>query len=761
MTYESDKATQLQYEKKIQCLCQQLQEYQKQVDCIQDELERTRGRLNTCCREHEDLKRQLAQKDDTITCYESKLDDLSFEFKEKEKNAQRTVDNLLEKVNKYHEQLQQREAALIMCRNEVKTHLCSMEEIKTDFSNELQQRDVLTKQMKEDLRRVYEDLKCRSDESCVLERTIVDFKSRLHQCCCQLKEADTRVQCLQDKIQQMESQHTKERQAAQNELMEYDRKLCSCCNEVQAAQNEIRKLKRCVTERDEEIQNVTCERNTLVRDLQNEKQEVCALQERVSSLENDNKEICRLLQQKVKCIKELEGQLCIKEQELEQCQCCIEELNAKIRALNTKGGCAEIEDTSNLEHQLRVCREKLKKLEQELEETKKKLDWAVQEMENMAKEIKRLNCELEQARREICERNSMIGDLERTIEHAEHDMENRMRRVDEQLQKYEREIKDKTHMIADCEEKCCRYQHALNDKEVELDSLETRLNRCNSELATLCCKNKELEETRNCIQNRYNEQRAQYSELCEEYKLNRDQLQCMTVECNDSKRDLACTQRELEKSRREADDLKLALQEKEGMLYRLTEEKTSLSSKITSLQCRLEGETTQLTQQMADMRYHMEKETEQLRNCIMELEETNASLSQKSSATQRQLTQLEKCYYQKVDTLSRENEMMQNKLADKDDQLQAAKDCITLRDSEIMRLKLRLCSMDKCNSHLGSNVDCCVPMPGSNAMTCETGIKCRRRSLSCGTSSCVAPISHCAKWMSKNDSADKPPLDDK
>ncbi|CAL1548094.1 unnamed protein product, partial [Lymnaea stagnalis] len=749
MSFEhSEKAiAQIQYEKKIQCLCEQLQDYQKQVDCIQDELERTRSRLNTCCREQEDLKRQLCQKDDTICCYESKLEDLAFEIKEKDKTNTRTIECLQEKVCKYHEQLQQKEAALIMCRNEVKSHLACMEEIKNDFSAELQQRDCLMKQMKEDLRRVYEDLKCRSDESCILERTIVDFKSRLHQCCCQLKEADSRVQCLQDKLQQMECQNNKERQGAQTELMESERKLAACCNDLCACQNEIRKLKRCIQERDEEIQNVTCDRNTLAREIQNDKQEICCLQERVNNLENDNKEICRLLQQKVKHIKELENMLCIKEEQLEQCQQCIDELNSKIRALNTTGpaGAGESE-SDDLSHQLKLCREKLKRTEQELEETKKKLEWAVQEMENMAKEIKRLNCELECARREICEKNSLIGDLERTIEHAEHDMECRMRRVDEQLQKYEREIKDKTHMIAECEEKCCRYQHALNDKEAELECTEQKLNRCNCELASVCCKNKELEEARNCLQSRYNELRAQYSELCEEYKMNRDQVQCLTVELNDTKRELGCTQRELEKTRGEVEDLRRALQEKEAAIYCLTEEKTSLASKVSSLQCRLEGETTSLTQQMADMKYHLEKEAEQLRNCVMELEEANANLSQKLSTTQRQLAQLEKCYYQKVDTLSRENEMMQTKIADKDDQLQAAKDCITLRDSEIMRLKLRLCSLDKCNSGLGPGPDCCVPMSGTHAMACETGNKCRRRSLSCGVSSSCTPQSNCSKW---------------
>ncbi|KAK6979268.1 coiled-coil domain-containing protein 18, partial [Biomphalaria glabrata] len=141
--------------------------------------------------------------------------------------------------------------------------------------------------------------------------------------------------------------------------------------------------------------------------------------------------------------------------------------------------------------------------------------------------------------------------------------------------------------------------------------------------------------------------------------------------------------------------------------------------------------------------------SEQLRNCLIELEENNATLTQKNNALQRQLCQIEKCYYQKVETLSRENEMLQTKAADKEDQLQAAKDCITLKDSEIMRLKLRMCNIDRCNNMTS---ECCVPMPGSHALTCETGVKCRRRSASC----CInSQSNNCNKWsVSTNEPED-------
>ncbi|KAH9507584.1 hypothetical protein Btru_051519 [Bulinus truncatus] len=133
-------------------------------------------------------------------------------------------------------------------------------------------------------------------------------------------------------------------------------------------------------------------------------------------------------------VKELENQLCLREQELEQCQCCIEELNAKIRALNScqsqshvrvmsesescqrqsqsqghvrvmsescqsqshvrvmsescqsqshvrvrtatndVNGDGEEKNTMDFAQQLKQCKERVKKLEQEVDELKKKLE---------------------------------------------------------------------------------------------------------------------------------------------------------------------------------------------------------------------------------------------------------------------------------------------------------------------------------------------------------------------------------------------------
>jgi len=676
-------------------LCQQLGNYEKQVESIQIELDHARSRYTTCCREMDDMRRKLSQRDDAIICQESRLEELKFELKEKEKCCQRNIECLQDKLSQANEQLCQRDQALQCCRGEVNQHLTAMEELKNSFSCELAQRETCLRQMKEDMRRLYDELREKGEANNCLERNLNDIKSRYHQTCGQLKEMDSRLACCQEKVQQLECQNSRDKQQACKDLEDCERRASQCNSELCATQNELRRFKRSLQERDEELHAMTEERDCLNRDLTHEKEESCSYRERALGFENDNKEICRLLQQKVKRIKELEQALCCKEQELEQCSHCVDELNCRIRKMNTEmGGDDGLCD--ELKNQLHQCKIKLQSTEAELEETKKKLDWAVKEMECLACEVKRLTCELEDAKKEICEKCSLIEDLQQVIQHAEHDLESRMRRADEQINMYERDIQEKSRMLADCEEKCLRFQHCLSDKELELDACQQKMCRVCTENTALTNKSRELEECRDSLQRSNNEMRGQLSELCQELSVCKDQYSCQSSELSDVRRDFECTQRELQKCQCELESLRLRLQDRQKEICCLTEEKNAATAKASNLQCRLEAETTQLQQQMSDLKCRLEAELEQLKQCQCQLEDTNSSLMQKVSSCQRQSAQMEKTYCQKLDAMCRENNMIRTKLGDREDQLQAAKDCLTVKESEIMRLKLRLCSLDRC-----------------------------------------------------------------
>ncbi|BFZ20162.1 hypothetical protein BsWGS_23201 [Bradybaena similaris] len=730
---------QIKYEKQLQSLCEQVRTRTCQIEMLNEESDHTRSCYTAACRDLDDLKRELALRDDAIGMFESKMENLRFEFKESEKSSQRTVENLNNKLASCHDQLQKRESSLISCKNDAKCHEVSLEEVRADFLSELQQKDGCMIHIKEDLRRVCEELKCKSESTCLLQKIIADMKSRLHQTTAQFKDVENKTACVLEQIEQLECQATRDKNQFMKDMEEYDKKLNHSCNELCNCQNENRKMKRCLQDMDEKIQQFSAGINNLTRDLENTKTESCAHQDRAAGLENDNKEICRLLQQKVKCIKELETELCVKNEQLEQCGCCVEQLKETVRRKSNIE--LEKEDNTDLEKQLKVCKEKLKKTQEDLEECRKKLEWTVTELDNMAQEIKRLNCEMEEMRRQLAEKDSLIGDLERTIEHSEQDMENRLRRADEMLRRHEKEINDKTRMINECDERCCRYQKSLDDKEAELEQIDMQLSRANMEVNSLCNKIKDLEDARDCLQKKNNEQRAMNQDLCQDLKCTKDQIEVVSIEVGDTKRDLSCCQRELEKLRRESEELKLDLQEKDTCVSRLTEEKNSLSNKVSSLQCRIENETADLTQQMTDVRFRLESELEQMRIIQMQADETNAKLTKKLSAGQRKLAQLEKCFYQKVDTYTRDNQNLQAKIADKEDQLQAIKDTITLKDSELMRLKLRECPGDRSNN-LNPGAECgpqmgCMNMTTTSVPEASGGRK-RTRSWG-GDNACCRP----------------------
>ena len=104
------------------------------------------------------------------------------------------------------------------CRNEVKKHPTTMEELKIDFICELQQSHM--HQADEGRLAAYKDLKRKSEQNPELECTSLEMKSRLHESCGQLKESVTRVSGLHERMRQLEFQAAREKQQTLKEAGE-------------------------------------------------------------------------------------------------------------------------------------------------------------------------------------------------------------------------------------------------------------------------------------------------------------------------------------------------------------------------------------------------------------------------------------------------------------------------------------------------------------------------------------------------------------
>ena len=168
----------------------------------------------------------------------------------------------------------------------------------------------------------------------------------------------------------------------------------------------------------------------------------------------------------------------------------------------------------------------------------------------------------------------------------------------------------------------------------------------------------------------------------------------------------------MDKGRRQWEECRAAADKKECELKKICEEKNCLLSKVAHLQCRLEQESSQASKHFNELKCCMEKELQNCRGATMELEESNSCLIQKLTANQRQLQQVEKCCHQKLDSLNRELEDLLNRLADREDQISAVKDSLNLKEAEMMRLKLSLCSCENtCNNNSNAADDTHSP-PG-------------------------------------------------
>ncbi|CAG5115524.1 unnamed protein product, partial [Candidula unifasciata] len=303
---------QQKYEKKVDCLNQQIYEYQKQIEQLTSDNDALNHKLTVCVKAAEDCKRMLHSQEDLNQNLENQVDELKTTLDEKEKLHCKLLESYQQKICKSNEQIKALENALIMCRNEVKMHLDTMEKIKNHFECEIMKRDSCIKHLKEELRKCSEDLKCRVQENCSLEQTNAELHNKLSNAYAQLKACEQNACCLSDKLKNMENIMLKDKACYMKETEELERRL----------------------EKSGMIDCLQGEKNSLCRDLTKCKEVACTLQDKLNKMERDNQELCRQLQQKMDCIRDLEVAICAKEQEVKCCQRCVEELQEKIKRLN-------------------------------------------------------------------------------------------------------------------------------------------------------------------------------------------------------------------------------------------------------------------------------------------------------------------------------------------------------------------------------------------------------------------------------------------
>ncbi|CAL1530532.1 unnamed protein product [Lymnaea stagnalis] len=690
-------------EKKAECLTQQVYEYQKQTDQLSSDNDSLRQKLAVCTKASEECKRCLRAREDQIRCLDLQIDELKETIEEKDKLHCKVLESYQQKICKSNEQIKNLECALMMCKNEVQMHLETMEKIKNHFEVELNNRDGCIKHLKEELRKTTEDLKCRTEENCNLEQTLADVNAKLANSYNQLKNCDQNICCLTEKLKNTENQMLKDKACYMKETEELERRLSQALNNLQCTHEEINKLKSCLSEKSAMVDCLQGEKNSLLRDLTKCKEVACCLQDKLVKMEKDNQELCRQLQQKMDCIRDMENILCGKDQEMKCCQRFIEELQEKLKCLqeNSSSGAS-----ASLQDKIKSCREELLCQSKMLCECEEALKRCQMELRDKCEEIRMQNCTLEELNCKLHERIARVDELEKAIENLNKDIEKRMKRVDEQLKKYECELCDKSKQIADLDDCLTRCQHNLNEKANEACVLEQKNTRLISDWNACQLKLKECEETRECLGKALSEQRAENAELSQEIRVTREHLQQKHQELVDTQQSLCACNRECDRARRECDDLRNCLSQRECEIQHLSEEKNCLVSKVAHLTCRLENETCQLQNQMAEMKCRLEKENESLRIYQCEIEENNACLLQKLAACQRQLSQVEKCCHQKLDCMNRELEDLNSKLADREDQIAQCKECLNLKENEIMRLKLRLCSTDRCGENCSSNNRC-------------------------------------------------------
>ncbi|CAG5120996.1 unnamed protein product, partial [Candidula unifasciata] len=329
------RAIQQKLEKKVDCLNQQVYEYEKQTEQLSAENENLRSKLGNCLKSCEDCRRLLQVQENQNLALEAQIEELKTTLEEKEKLHCKLLESYQQKICKGNEQIKNLENALVMCRNEVKMHMETMEKIKNHFECEILKRDACIKHLKEELRKCSEDLKCRANENCVLEQTNADLQNKLANTYSQLKCCEQNGNLLSEKLKNTENIMLKDKACYMKENEEMERRLSQALNSLQCSHEEINKLKAALSEKSGVVDCLQGEKNSLCRDLAKCKEVACTLQDKLNKMEKDNQELCRQLQQKMDCIRDMEVAICNKDQEVKRCQRCLDELQEKIKRMNS------------------------------------------------------------------------------------------------------------------------------------------------------------------------------------------------------------------------------------------------------------------------------------------------------------------------------------------------------------------------------------------------------------------------------------------
>ncbi|WAR30992.1 CCD18-like protein [Mya arenaria] len=438
---------------------EQCKDYQKQIDILQERVENKSSQANEWEKQTDILRREISDKSHRL--YES------------EQALARTQKQLESQARDGTSQIKQMEAALQLCKDEIKTYIGALEETKQLYEKEIEKRDEKIKHLNHKSKVLGHELEVKSQECEQYEKEGMETQVMMEHSLARIQDLEETQAHLQKHVSKLEHELLTGNSQWLSDQQSLETKLKQACEDLETRTLQVRELSATLKSLEDERNRLSSEVDLLDTQLQDEQGEHEEKSDRISRLERDNRDLRVQLEQKIELVTDFEDQLQQKTADMEQ------QLQLDLHEEN----CVRI---ANLEKQLDRAVYNIfnRSVQEELSERKH--------------EVEELRALLDERQSELDGRVSLVGELEQTIQEQHQEMERRIQRLDTTVRKHEVEVQERTKQISDLDDRLQQTQSQLREVTLQHQQGEQLCNKQQMELHSKTAKLQELENSQEC-----------------------------------------------------------------------------------------------------------------------------------------------------------------------------------------------------------------------------------------------------------------------
>nr|XP_020471831.1 coiled-coil domain-containing protein 18 isoform X2 [Monopterus albus] len=683
---------------------EQWMEQQHRIEMLQLSVEEGQSRVLEMEQELSLRQRERDEAQKTVLLLQTSVDHLTQEKQIVERHNEELLQSLKEQATQSASKVCELQSCLSACREELKSYLQQMEEVKKNYESELQMNNDKVASLQQKLHSASLVCQSSSEQNLQLQLSLQQQTTMLTESTVRISELEESQSQLQKQVASLEQQLERSRASLQDAVRTREQEAQEKDKNLQEMNQQNTKLSESVTHLS--LENAKCQGELVSKEseLQRLRREVTVQTSQVSRMEESLQHIRSQLDSKNNMVVDLEEKLHRCEADRLNCVQRVQTLEEQLQAVR--------EELANTLEQLQKLRDVLQrtqtiaderqasveKLDVQLSETQRELEERTHEVLDMDRALKERQGELQQ-------RAQLLGQLDVAIREHKQEMERKVESLQKSLDARERELKD-------------AQQELTNRNMKESQELNQQLHMCQQKLKTVL---QDLEESQcHCeALTRELDATKETVQLCEvEQQLSLKEAHWLQSEARLQSM-VTSLEQELELEREQHSKELESLQQTRGQLLKVSEQISStmrssqeqLAAKLQQCQNQLEQAKAQCDQtkaqldqtktelshtrnQASHLQMQLEQSQSQLRQSQTQLEQSRNLYEQTSAQNSHLHAQLEQLSTQ-LNQARVQAAQLQAQLNASTKSMETSNESLLIKESEVTRLQARISSLER------------------------------------------------------------------